>query len=118
MIACLHLHLTPSRTLNSQADTRRDRTHTSTRQLKPAMPAAPRGSGAGASFPCPDCDKKFSRKEVRRPVLRPPGTRRSAGLELHGAGQSQGSTSSRSSGPLEFAVSGRLNWTPFVDANC
>ncbi|KWU45571.1 hypothetical protein RHOSPDRAFT_32876 [Rhodotorula sp. JG-1b] len=27
------------------------------------MPAAPRGSGGSASFPCPDCDKKFSRKE-------------------------------------------------------
>ncbi|GAA5985699.1 hypothetical protein JCM10908_007078 [Rhodotorula pacifica] len=27
------------------------------------MPAAPRGSGGSASFPCPDCDKTFSRKE-------------------------------------------------------
>ncbi|GAA5868500.1 hypothetical protein JCM3774_005399 [Rhodotorula dairenensis] len=27
------------------------------------MPAAPRGASGSASFPCPDCDKTFSRKE-------------------------------------------------------
>ena len=35
------------------------------------MPPAVRGSASGQVFPCPDCDKTFSRKEVRSLPIEP-----------------------------------------------